>query len=89
MKIDIVKPMPARKPIPKTCFHFKPDGKAHAPVDTARKLNKKTPNGFPAINPAKIPRLPGSARPVSQPVSKTMAVFANAKSGRIIKATGL
>ena len=89
MKIDIVNPIPARNPIPKTWFHFKPNGNVQTPIETARKLNKKTPKGFPIINPAKIPKLPGSAKPVSQPVPKTMAVFAKAKSGRIIKATGL
>lgn len=87
--MDIVKPMPARKPIPKTCFHFKPDGNAQTPMDTAIKLNKKTPKGLPIISPAKIPMLPDSAKPVSQPFPKTIAVFASAKSGRIIKATGL
>lgn len=87
--MDIVKPMPARKPIPKTCFHFKPEGNAQMPMETATKLNKKTPKGLPIINPAKIPILPGSAKPVSQPFPKTIAVFASAKSGRMIRDTGL
>ena len=35
IKIDIVKPMPAKNPIPKICFHFKPNGNAQTPIETA------------------------------------------------------
>ena len=89
MKMDMVKPIPAKKPIPKISFHFKSVGSEQIPRETAMKLNKKTPRGFPIINPAKMPMLPGSARPVFHPALKTIAVLANAKRGRIIKETGL
>ena len=89
IKIDIVKPMPAKNPIPKTCFHFKPRGNAQIPAETATKLKSKIPNGLPIINPAKIPMLSGSANPDAQAFPNTIAVFANAKIGRITSATGL
>ncbi len=89
MKMDIVNPMPASIPIPKTCFHFKSRGSEQIPIETAKKLNRKTPSGFPIINPVKIPKLPGSDKPWAQPPLKITAVFAKAKSGKMMNDTGL
>ena len=67
MKIDIVNPMPARSPTPKTCFHLISAGNAHKPIETVVRLKRKIPIGLPKINPAKIPILFGWVNPVSHP----------------------
>ena len=89
IKIDIVNPMPARKPIPKICFHCKSRGSLQIPAETVTKLKSIMPNGLPIIKPAKIPMLLESANPDVQELPNTIAVFARAKIGRITSATGL
>ena len=55
IKIDMVKPIPAKNPNPITFFQFSSAGKAHTPIAEPAKTNKKIPSGFPNIRPAIIP----------------------------------
>ena len=57
MKIDIVNPMPPKKPIPRIYTHFTSAGKEHMPELTPALEKSHIPKGFPNINPAIIPRL--------------------------------
>ena len=57
IKIDIVKPIPAKKPTPKIVFHDKSCGSLQNPNFTATKDKRKIPRGFPAIRPSAIPKL--------------------------------
>ena len=89
MTINIVNPMPARSPTPKTCFHLISASNAHRPIETVVRLKRKIPIGLPKISPAKIPILFVCVKPVSQPLSMLIQVLANANNGRIKNATGL
>ena len=41
IKMDMVNPMPANKPMPTMFFHFKPLGKEQIPKETLKKENRK------------------------------------------------
>ena len=56
-KIDIVKPIPPKKPTANMDFHCKSRGSLQIPNFTANKLSVKIPIGFPTIRPTAIPRL--------------------------------
>lgn len=88
-KIDMVKPIPAKKPTPKMDFQFKSVGSLQSPNATAKNVNKKIPKGLPIINPSAIPKLLCSVKICAMLPLKTMAVLAKAKIGKMIKATGL
>jgi len=86
MKMDMVNPMPPRKPAPMICLQNKSPGNWDKPNFTAKTLNKTMPSGLPKNNPAIIPKLLDvSKHPIQFPV-RTMPVFASAKSGMMIKA---
>jgi len=57
MKIDIVKPIPAKNPTPKIDFQFKSLGSLQSPKVTANNVKMKIPKGFPTISPSAIPTL--------------------------------
>ena len=88
-KIDIVKPIPPKKPAPIIFFHFKSDGIRQSPKPAPINEKRKIPKGFPITRPAIIPRLFVCPKPRCQVSPKEMQVFATANSGRIKKATGL
>lgn len=56
-KIDIVKPIPPKKPTPIIDFQFKSPGSWQIPNFTAKKLRAKIPRGFPTMSPKAIPML--------------------------------
>ena len=57
IKIDIVKPIPPKKPTPNTDFQLISLGNLQIPILTAIKVNKNIPIGFPIIRPSAIPKL--------------------------------
>jgi hypothetical protein len=57
IKIDIVKPMPPKNPIPNICFQETSTGNLENLVLTANQIKRQIPIGFPTINPARIPVL--------------------------------
>lgn len=59
IKIDMVNPIPPKKLAPIICFHFKSDGKAQIPTNTAENENKQIPKGFPMTKPINTPMLFG------------------------------
>ncbi len=89
IKIDIVKPIPPNSPAPKTCRQFKSTGSRQMPIETATKLKSVTPKGFPITRPPMMPELFAFVKSCAQSEPMTMPVFASAKIGRIMKATGL
>ena len=89
MKIDIVKPMPAKSPTPKILFQLRSVGSLQSPKVTTKSVNRKIPNGLPTISPTAIPKLLFSVKVCAMSPLKAMAVFANAKMGKMINATGL
>ena len=58
-KIDIVKPMPPKKPAPTIFFHFKSDGITQSPKPVPINEKRKIPKGFPikTCNNSKTVRL--------------------------------
>ena len=56
-KIDIVNPIPPKKPTPKIDLQFKSPGSLQSPNATAKNVNRKMPNGLPTISPTAIPKL--------------------------------
>ena len=54
IKIDIVNPIPPKKPTPKINFQFKSSASLQNPNVTARNVNRKIPKGLPTIRPAAI-----------------------------------
>ena len=56
-KIDIVKPIPPKKPTPNKDFQFKSLGSLQIPDFIAKKLSVNIPRGFPTISPNAIPML--------------------------------
>jgi hypothetical protein len=88
-KIDIVNPIPPNSPTPKMDFQFKSVGSLQKPKATAKNVKRKIPIGFPTISPSAIPKLLFSDNVCVISPLKTMAVFANAKIGKMINATGL
>ena len=89
MKMDIVNPMPPSKPAPTTCFQFMSEGSLQIPIATAKNTNKEMPKGLPITKPAKIPKLFEVFRSSVQLAPIKIPALANAKTGRIKKATGL
>jgi len=89
MKIDMVKPMPPRKPTPMMFFHFNSAGSVHHPMATPIKANTTIPNGFPMTRPRIIPTLMECNKPFPRSFPNVIHVLANAKSGNITNATGL
>ena len=57
MKIDMVKPMPPKKPTAINDFQLILEGSLQMPNVTAKKVNKKMPNGLPTISPSAMPIL--------------------------------
>jgi hypothetical protein len=57
IKIDIVNPIPPKKPTPKIDFQFRSPGSLQSPNVTAKNVNRKIPNGLPTISPTAIPKL--------------------------------
>lgn len=88
MKMDIVNPIPPSNPAPSITLHFKPCGSSERPAATAMNENRRIPRGLPATSPAIMPGEGAAANPEIPP-SSGMAVFASAKSGRIMNATGI
>ena len=89
IKMDIVKPIPPKSPIPKISVHLICWGKEQIFAVTAKKLNKKIPRGLPIINPVKMPRLFECPKFIWSSPSIIIAVLANANKGKMINATGL
>lgn len=89
MKIDIVKPIPPKKPAPIIFFHLKSEGRAQSPRLAAINEKSQIPNGFPITSPVMIPKLLVCPKPICQLSPIAIQVLASAKSGRIKKATGL
>ena len=56
-KIDMVKPIPPKNPMLIIFFQFKSEGNLHSPTETAKKLNREIPIGFPNTKPSIIPIL--------------------------------
>lgn len=57
MNMDIVKPIPPKKPAPMMDFQLRSAGSLQIPKETAAKLNKKIPRGLPTIKPRDMPML--------------------------------
>ena len=89
IKIDIVKPIPASNPKPKTCFQLALDGKEAIPDFTANQEKRVTPNGLPKAKPNIMPNPSGLVRPFIISLSNRIFVFASANMGIIRKFTGL
>jgi hypothetical protein len=87
MNIDIVKPMPARAPMPNTCNKLVPAGCSPQPILMVVQEKSKMPKGFPMTNPAKIPQLNEEVRDSNKLPGMTIAVLANANNGSMIKLT--
>ena len=88
-KIDIVNPIPAKRPTPKIDFQFRSVGNLQRPNVTAKKVKINIPNGLPTISPSAMPKLLFSVIVCDMSPLKTIAVFAKAKIGKMINATGL
>lgn len=88
-KMDIVNPIPPRKPAPIICFQDTSLGSCDNPILTANALNRKMPSGFPTNKPTKIPKLFNVNKPTVQLSVKVTQVLARTKSGMMMKDTGL
>ena len=62
MKIDIVNPIPARKPVALIIFQLTFSGKADTFNLTARYEKNTIPQGLPITSPRIIPKLPADNR---------------------------
>jgi len=89
MKIDIVNPIPAKKPTPIIFFQFKSSGNCVILNFTIKKVNNTMPNGFPITNPKIIPNEYSSEKLCNQSEPITIAVLHKANKGNIKNATGL
>ena len=89
MKMDMVNPIPPKNPIPNNEFQFMSSGNEVNFSLTAKKQNIKIPTVFPNPNPKMMPNEYGFAKLCIQSLPITIAVLLKAKSGIIIKATGL
>lgn len=89
IKIDIVKPIPPKNPIPIIFPHFKSEGKVQRPILTPINAKSQIPNGFPITRPYIIPKLLFCPNPFIKLFPIEMQVLASANRGRIRKATGL
>ena len=88
MKMLIVKPIPANILTAPICFQVSPLGSLQSPKMHDRRLNSKIPNGFPITSPVIIPILSIDVKSLFQFELMVIQVFANAKRGIIIIATG-
>ena len=88
MKMLIVKPMPPKSDIPIMCCQFKSDERLANPILTARKEIRNMPINLPAMSPAIIPIEFGVIRLLLMFCGNSIAVLANANSGRIKNAAG-
>lgn len=57
IKIDMVKPMPPKKPAPRMFFHFRSFGKTQSPKAVPRNEKSQIPRGLPITKPEIIPIL--------------------------------
>ena len=89
IKMDIVKPIPAKKPTPKIPFQFISPGSFAIRNKIAAKLKIIMPKGFPTINPKAIPMLYVSENMLVTSELNTIAVLAKANRGKMKNATGL
>ena len=89
MNMDIVKPMPPKRPAPIIFLHLKSDGNVHSPNPAPINENRKIPKGFPIISPAMIPKLLTCVNPLSQLSPIAIQVLATANNGTIKNPTGL
>ena len=89
MKMDMVNPIPASNPKPKTCFQFALDSSVAIPNLTATHEKRVTPKGLPITNPKIIPNPRGLVIPSNFRFSNLIFVLARAKMGMIRKFTGL
>ena len=85
----MVKPMPAKIPAPVRFINEIPGGKLPHLTLISKKQNNRMPSGLPIIKPSIIPRLLFVVNSFTQPSESIKQVLAKAKTGRIIKATGL
>ena len=85
MKMDMVNPIPPRKPAPMICLHDTSPGNWDKPSLTAKTLNRAIPSGLPKNKPAKMPMLLDVTNPSIQFPVRAMPVFAKAKSGMMRK----
>ncbi len=89
MKMDIVKPIPPKKPAPNMFFHFRSAGKEQSPSPAPINEKRQMPKGFPSTSPAIIPKLLVCPKPLCQSSPMAMHVLVSANKGSIMKATGL
>src|SRR5690606_41176485 len=89
INIDIVNPIPAKKPTPKICPHDEPSGKELILNLVQIYDTNNIPTGFPRSKPNAIPKLRSDIKPETIVDSNVIFVFANANNGIIIKFTGL
>jgi hypothetical protein len=89
MKIDIVKPIPARQPAPVIHFQLRLSGSIPIPDLTAKYENRQIPAGLPKTRPVIIPK--ELEEVIFEIISEgiIIAVFARANRGSIKNAAGL
>src|ERR1035437_1981242 len=85
----MVNPIPAREPVPNNCFKLVLVGNFAILKEIITLLKIKIPTGLPITNPAIIPILIESFKELTISGGTIIAVFAKAKSDRIIKFTTL
>jgi hypothetical protein len=89
IKIDIVKPIPPKKPTPKMCLQHTFAGNLDHLFRTMNQVNKTIPAGLPRTKPKMIPKSRGLINCVKEKLLIEKAVFASAKTGIINSATGI
>lgn len=89
MKIDIVKPIPAKNPVPIICIQLLPTGNELSFNWIATHEKSPMPNALPTKSPPKIPNPKLDAKPSTIPSTKVILVLAKAKIGMMRKLTGL
>ena len=89
IKMDMVKPMPAKSPAPIICRHEVFAGNVPHLHFTVIKQAVKIPNGLPITKPATIPTFKVVLIAPAISPGKSMAVLAKANMGIIIKLTGV
>ena len=88
IKMDIVKPIPAKKPTPKNRFNVTFFGKLIIFVFTNKKVADIMPSGLPIKRPKMMAIESGDAKLAKEAPEIYKLVFAKAKTGMIIKLTG-
>ena len=88
INIDIVKPIPAKKPTPKNLVNVTFFGRLIIFVFTNRKAADIIPSGFPTNKPNIIAIESGDAKFENEAPEMYKLVFAKAKMGMIMKLTG-